>query len=103
MLYFLYCCARSPLKAFVEPPSTCTRPTSMGDASNAKEPTHEKKASSYMSNFSQDLLWQKKATPLKPIVSKKLAKDSMEGDIVEGANVEGVAFVAKSFGFKAKI
>jgi hypothetical protein len=33
---------------------------------------------------------------LKPIISKNLAKDTMEGDIMEGADVEGVAFLAKA-------
>ncbi len=79
----------------MEPP-TCTRPTSMGDASHVKEPTHDNKIGSYMFNSSQDLQQQKETTSLKPSISKSLAKDTMERNIMEGVDVEGIVFLAKT-------
>ncbi len=79
----------------MEPP-TCTRLASVGDASHVKEPTLDNKIGSYMFNFSQNLQQRKEATSLKPTISKNLANDTMERNIMEGADVEGIVFLAKT-------
>jgi hypothetical protein len=49
-------CARSSMKPSMEPTSTCMGTFSMGETNHAKDPFHEKKTSSCMSNPSLKMM-----------------------------------------------